>query len=128
MSEGECSIDAMTDLRHRLQSALMPAMRARDTATVSAIRSALAALANAEAVPVEHPRAPLTDGPIAGAVGVGAAEAPRRELGPDEVHEIVSAEVVERREAAAELAQSGRHDAAQRLTDEANALAGLLGA
>ena len=46
-----------TDLRALLQSALLPAMRAGDKDTVAVVRSALAAIANAEAVPVDaaHP-------------------------------------------------------------------------
>ena len=81
-----------TDLRTRLQSALLPAMRAGDGDTVAVVRSALAALANAEAVPVESP-GPVADGPIAGAVtGIGSTEAPRRTLTPDEVRAVVESE------------------------------------
>ncbi|GAB3441134.1 hypothetical protein GCM10027517_16610 [Phycicoccus ginsengisoli] len=110
------------DLRNRLQQALLPAMRARDAAAVSAIRSALAAVANAEAVPVQRPSASLGDGPVAGAVGVGAAEAPRRELVDGEVRALVEAEVAERRQAADQLTSAGRADAADRLHAEADAL------
>jgi uncharacterized protein YqeY len=46
-----------TDLRTRLQSALLPAMRAGDRDTVAVVRSALAALANAEALTPEEVRA-----------------------------------------------------------------------
>ena len=118
----------MTDqeLRARLQGALVPSMRARDTAAVSAIRSALAAVANAEAIPVEHRSASLTDGPVAGTVGVGAAEAPRRELADGEVRALVEAEVAERRAAADQLVAAGRGDAAERLHAEAAALTRLL--
>jgi uncharacterized protein YqeY len=114
----------MTDqeLRARLQGALVPAMRARDAAAVSAIRSALAAVANAEAVPVDRPSASLTGGPVAGAIGVGAAEAPRRELADGEVRTLVEAEVAERRRAADQLTAAGRGDAADRLHAEADAL------
>src|SRR5215468_9855921 len=39
-------------VRSRLQAALRTAMKAQDTVAVSALRSALAAIANAEAIPV----------------------------------------------------------------------------
>jgi uncharacterized protein len=46
-----------TDLQTRLQAALLPAMRAGDRDTVAVVRSALAALANAEALTPEEVRA-----------------------------------------------------------------------
>ncbi|MBM6401656.1 GatB/YqeY domain-containing protein [Phycicoccus sonneratiae] len=108
------------DLRARLSDALRPAMRARDAAAVSALRSALGAVANAEAVPV-------SDAPSAGAleearVGVGAADAPRRELTEDDVRRVVHAEVAEREGAAEVLAGHARHDEAARLRAEAAVL------
>lgn len=113
------------DLRTSLSSALRPAMRARDAAAVAALRSALAAVANAEAVPIEH-------APPAGAleqtrVGVGAADAPRRELTEDAVREVVRGEVVEREEAAGLLDGHGRVDEAARLRAEAAVLREHLG-
>ena len=85
----------MTDLTARLRAGLTAAMRARDRTAVRALRTALAAVANAEAQPVADP-APaslLADGPIAGAVaGLGAAEVARRELSEDDVRQIVRAE------------------------------------
>jgi hypothetical protein len=44
------------DIRITLQRALRAAMKSRDTVAVSALRSALAAIANAEAVPAPAPR------------------------------------------------------------------------
>jgi hypothetical protein len=53
-------------------------MRERDDTATSALRSALSAIDNAEAVDAP-PQPTLASGPIAGAVvGVGAAEVPRR--------------------------------------------------
>lgn len=108
------------DLRTSLSSALVPAMRARDAAAVAALRSALAAVANAEAVPIEH-------APPAGAleqtrVGVGAADAPRRELTEEDVREVVRGEVTEREQAAGVLDGHGRADEAARLRAEAAVL------
>ena len=101
-------------------------MKARDAATVAALRSALAALDNAEAV-APPPAPALQDGVIAGAVaGLGAGEAARAELSEARMAEIVGAEVADRRAAAADYAQAGRAERAARLTAEADALAGFL--
>lgn len=114
------------DLRALLQSSLLPAMRVGDKDTVDVVRSALAAIANAEAVPVDDASA-LTEGPIAGAaVGVGATEAPRRELTPEEVREIVEGERQERVHAAQESEAGGLGEYAGRLRTQAAVLAFLL--
>jgi uncharacterized protein len=63
-------------LRTRLRAALLAARRARDADTVSALRVALSALENAEAVPTAARAGALEDAPS----GVGASEAPRRTL------------------------------------------------
>lgn len=93
----------------RLRADLVSAMRRRDGEEISALRSALAAIANAEAQPVEaESNRLLGDGPIAGAaVGVGAAEVPRRLRTDDDARRIVMAERDERREAAAQIDESG---------------------
>ena len=115
-----------TDLRTRLQSALLPAMRAGDRDTVAVVRSALAALANAEAVAVEPP-GPLADGPIAGATtGVGSTEAPRRTLTPEEVRAVVERERQDRIRAAEESEAGGLGEYAARLRTQAAVLAFLL--
>ena len=108
------------DLRARLASALHPAMRARDAAAVSALRSAIAAIGNAEAVPVDTV-------PAAGAVeharvGHGAADAARRELSEVEVREVVEGEVASRVAAADHLDEVGRPDEAARLRTEVDVL------
>ncbi len=91
-------------------------MKARDAAAVSALRSALAAIDNAESVDAPSVGKKYS-GPIAGAVsGLGAAEAPRRELSEDEIEDIVRAEVAERRAAAKEYGSLGRDDDGHRLT------------
>ncbi|WP_200961219.1 hypothetical protein [Phycicoccus sp. Soil802] len=114
------------DLRALLQSSLLPAMRVGDKDTVSVVRAALAAIANAEAVPVDD-AAPLTDGPIAGAaVGLGATEAPRRELSQDEVRQIVERERQDRIHAAEESEAGGLGEYAARLRTQAAVLAFLL--
>jgi uncharacterized protein len=110
----------------RLQQALRAALQARDTVAVSALRSAQAALGNAESV--VHPPAAPGHGHqhIAGSIeGVGAAEAPRRALSDAEVGAIIAAEISERREAAELYQRVGHADRAARLRREADALAAL---
>jgi hypothetical protein len=97
-------------------------MKARDQQTVAALRSALAAIDNAEAVEVTSTPPPAQPGPpperegagtpesatpvagagsVAGAViGVGAGEVERRSLTVGEMEAIVQREVAERRTAA----------------------------
>ncbi|MCX3063895.1 GatB/YqeY domain-containing protein [Streptomyces beihaiensis] len=85
-------------------------MRARDKAAVSALRSALAAVENAEAVVVEAGAADRGAGAVeASPVGAGATEAVRRELSESGVAEIVRAEIAERLDAAAQLGGDAVH-------------------
>jgi uncharacterized protein YqeY len=110
-------------LRVRLRTELTPAMRARDTVAITAIRSALAAIDNAEAVPGEELRTSTGDGPIAGArLGLGAGEAQRRELTEQDVADIVGSEISGRLTAATEVEQAGRPDHGERLRAEAAVL------
>lgn len=110
-----------------MRSALTDAMRSRDRLGASALRSGIAALDNAEAVPVTD-AVPLDGGsPIAGAaVGLGATEAARRELSTADEHALVRGEVAERREAAAEVGAAGRADRAADLHHEADVLESVL--
>ncbi len=110
-------------------------MRQRDLVAVSALRSALSALANAEAVPVDHD-APLPGPESAGhsaevagaALGVGATEVDRRALSEAEAEQIVRAEADERDQAAAGYRQAGRAERAERLGAEAAAIRAVLDA
>ncbi|MFD4438262.1 hypothetical protein ACFWPK_00620 [Nocardia sp. NPDC058519] len=113
----------MTSLRERLRAALKPAMKARDLGAVSALRSALAAIDNAEAIDVGEMRAgAMEDSPV----GLGAAEAGRRDLTDVEIEAIVRREIDERRHAATEYEHHGAIDRRDRLIAEADALAALL--
>ncbi|WP_200304015.1 hypothetical protein [Streptomyces adelaidensis] len=96
-------------------------MRARDKAAVSALRTTLAALDNAEAVPVDEAdsRGPALE---LSPVGAGATEAARRELSEGGVVDIVRAEAGERLEAAARLTAPAHADRAARLRAEAAVL------
>ena len=117
--------DAASPLHTRLRRALPPALKARDRAAVAALRSALAAIDNAQAV--EAPPAPRSGGVVAGAVtGLGAGDVPRRRLSASDIAAIVRAEVADRRVAATDYERAGQVDAAARLTAEADALAAYL--
>lgn len=108
-------------IRLRMRQALPEAMRARDKAAVSALRSTLAALDNAEAVPADEvePRgSALEQSPV----GVGATEAARRELSEHLVVDVVRAEAAERLDVAARLTAPAHADRAARLRAEADVL------
>lgn len=112
-------------IRGRLRAGLTRAMKERDRVAVTALRSALGAVDNAEAVEdtVEAP----TDGVIAKSVpGLGAGEAPRRQLSEDDVVATVRREIEDRRTAADEYRAAGRPDHADRLDAESAVLAGFL--
>jgi uncharacterized protein len=112
-----------SEIRIALQRALRAAMKSRDTVAVSALRSALAAIANAEAVPAPAP-APAAGGRhVAGAVeGVGAAETQRRQLSAAETALLVRDEITQRQAAAAHYRAAGHSDRSERLMREASAL------
>ena len=87
-------------------------MRARDTRRVSVLRMLIAAIDNAEAVPL--PPATSRDGPRTRAIsehvavtGDGPAEVERRELTADEVNNLISREIASIESAAAELRALG---------------------
>jgi uncharacterized protein YqeY len=122
----------------RLQVALRAAMRERDTVAMSALRSALGAIANAEAVPLPEafgrtlpgappPVPPSENMPIAGSVaGLGGAEIDRRMLTDDEATAIAAAEAADRRAAARDYQAAGHADRAGRLRREAQAIEAAL--
>ncbi|WP_333736893.1 hypothetical protein [Streptomyces sp. IBSBF 2806] len=96
-------------------------MRTRDKTAVSALRATLAALDNAEAVPVDEARlrgVALEQSPV----GVGVTEAVRRELSEGDAADIVRAEATERLEAAAQSTAPAYADRAARLRAEAAVL------
>jgi uncharacterized protein YqeY len=109
-------------LRQRLRDALPGALRERDRAAVSALRSALAAIENAEAV-VPDPAAVRGLAVERTPLGPGTTEVARRELTEPEVERLVRAEVAEREAVAGEYERAGRHEYAARLRAEAAALA-----
>ncbi|MFN8145861.1 MAG: hypothetical protein U0R76_00235 [Candidatus Nanopelagicales bacterium] len=119
----------MTALEQALRSALVPAMRAKDEAAVSALRSALSAVANGQAVDVRDVdlRGTEQSEHVAGAlVGVGAAEVERRTLSEGDARSIVEAERWSRESDASTYEQHGQPERAARLRAEADVLAGVL--
>jgi uncharacterized protein len=111
------------DLPERLRLALRAALRARDAVAAAALRSALGALGNAEAVPAPAGLAGTTSSHIAGAAaGPGAAEAQRRRLTAAQAAAVVQAEIDERLAAATQYDSAGHADRAARLRAEAQAL------
>jgi uncharacterized protein len=121
-------------VRSRLRAALRAAMKERDTVAASGLRSALAAIANAEAVslpaassgPPARPAAQSSPH-FAGAVaGLGAAEVSRREVTDDEAAAIAATEAADRRAAARDYQAAGHADRADRLRREAQAIESAL--
>lgn len=108
----------MEAVTRRLRNALTVAMGERNADAVAALKSTLAAIANAEAVD-----APVTSTPR---LGLGAGEAPRRALSEDEAVQIIRAEIAERASAAKEYERLGQTEAAGRLRAQAAALEQLI--
>lgn len=113
--------------RDELRSRLLTARKQRDAVSVSALRTALSAIDNAEtpdAVPTT-----ASAGPVAGAVeGLGAAEVPRKRLTDTELRTVVQGEVDERLAAADEMAAGGYPERAAALRAEAAIIVDLLAA
>ena len=95
----------------------------RNQVAVSALRSALSAISNAEAVSAPPAVAAASSPYIAGATaGPGAGDAPRRHLSAADLEQIVRAEVSERLLAARDYERAGHADWARRLRSEASVL------
>lgn len=92
-------------------------MKERNRPAVRAIRSLLAAIDNAEAVPIQQT---FDSGAHVAhaAVGAGAGDQPRRELTGADLAQIVEREARERASAQDEYLRAGREDEAQELAEE----------
>lgn len=97
-------------IRDLLQSELATAMRGRDTQVVAALRSALSALANAEAAPAtEQPHPGATATHFAGAApGLGAAEGQRLHVNEDQQRAILADEAADLARHVTQLERVGR--------------------
>ncbi len=98
-------------------------MKQKDRAALAAYRTALAAIDNAEAVPLgeEHRAGAVELSPV----GVGRADVERRPLTEQEMAEIIRLDAQDRLAAAKSLA-GANPDAARRLRREASLLIALL--
>ena len=113
-------MDATPDsIRERLVTALPQALKERDTLAVDALRSAIAAIENATAVDAPEVADAISAHVAGSTAGVGATEAPRRELTESDLLAIVVAEAVERETEAATYRDLGQTDAADRLVAQA---------
>lgn len=117
-------------LRDSLDAELAAALRGRDRAVASAVRSALSALANAEAVPVEAELdTSFGTEHFAGSVaGLGAAEAGRNLLTDEQQRALVAGEIAELNGHAERLVRLCRRDEADGARRGARALNRALGA
>jgi uncharacterized protein len=121
------AVSYATYWRARLREALLAARKDRDSTRVSALRSALSAIDNAETPDGAQLDAP-SSGAIANAVvGLGAAEVARRELSDAQIRELLRAEVDERMTAAQDFTAAGHLERAATLCTEAAVLSDLLG-
>lgn len=121
------SDDVLSELRARLRTDLKTAMKARSGVDVAAIRSLLAALDDAQAVPAPAhvPASSLAGEHLAGAaVGVGSTEVARLELTQTEIALVVDGQIEERRAAATTFDAVDQPDAADRLRAEARVIEG----
>ena len=122
---GVCPPD---EIMTRLRRALGMALKARQAGSVSALRSAMSAIGNAEAVDPAASRPGGTGSPhFAGTVaGLGAGEAQRCRLTEADAVAIVRREAAEREAAASEYERGGRAEEAARLREGARVLMGVL--
>lgn len=108
-------------MRAEMRTDLTAALKARDRVATAALRSGLAAIENAEAVPTEHG---ADSGGVATAPGVADVE--RRLLTEADLRLIVETEVQERSAAARRYQELGRSDLAEQARAEAEVLGGYL--
>lgn len=121
--------DAAQALRAALRHGLVTALKARDTDALAALRTTIAAIDNAEAVPVPVPDTsrPATSVHIAGSrSGPGSTEAARRQLSASELRDILAGQITEHTREADRYDALGRADAAERLRRQARTLTAYL--
>lgn len=109
-------------LREQMKVDLTQAMKARENATVATLRSVLAAIDNAEAVPVNETTFLVE--PVLGQ----RHEAPRKLLSTDDIQQIIQKEIDERRAASVKYTKLGLQAEAERLQTAAALLAAYLNA
>ena len=114
-------------VRATLRHGLTTALKARDAEALAALRTAIAAIDNAEAIATTDTQRPVTSADIAGASsGVGSTEAVRRSLNSGQLRDIMREQIAEYAREADRYDALGRPDAADRLRYRAGILAAHL--
>lgn len=111
----------MSSLRDRARASLRVAMRERDRESVAAVRGLLSAFDNAGAVPHE-----MRAGAMEQAVGLGRAEAERRDLTEADLTALALEEIREHRAAAEAAAARADAVTAASLQRQASCIEALL--
>lgn len=101
--------DAASALRDRLNGDLLSAMKSRDRIATAALRSLMAALDNASAVPMSKGAASIV-GPV--------SDVPRKMLSTEDCRRILAGEARSRTEAAEDYERLGRHHEAAQMRAE----------
>jgi hypothetical protein len=115
--------DEAQALRRALRQGLITAMKARDTGAVAALRTAIAAIDNAQAVPASAQAQTAASAHIAGArSGPGSTEATRRQLSRGELQHILRAQIVEHAREADRYHALNQVKAAEQLRHQARTL------
>jgi hypothetical protein len=110
-------------LRAELRHGLTAALKARDAEALAALRTAIAAIDNAEAIATADTHRPVTSADIAGASsGVGSTEAVRQSLSSGQLRDIVCEQITEYAREADRYDALGQPDAAHRLRHRAGIL------
>jgi uncharacterized protein YqeY len=110
-------------LRSLLRADLITVTKARQPDAIAALRTAIAAIDNAEAVTTPDQPGSAVSEYVAGAVaGVGSSEAARRVLSLADLRAILQEEIDERIVAADRYDSYGKASAADRLRREADVL------
>jgi uncharacterized protein YqeY len=110
----------MNASRRQMKADLINAMKSREHLKVATLRSVLAALDNAEAVPVSGQRT------VAEPVIGQSHEVPRKVLSEEEITQIIQREIDERKAASTEYLRLGQLDEAARLQSAAALIAAYL--
>jgi uncharacterized protein len=101
-------------LVERMRGDLVAAMKERDRATVNVLRTTLAAIANAEAPPIDEPVAQVVGAPAL----AGPNERERLVLTDDDIERIVREEIADREHTIEQVAAAGADDEAATLRAE----------
>ncbi|MGH3723384.1 MAG: hypothetical protein ACRDUS_04580 [Mycobacterium sp.] len=109
-------------MRATLRTDLAVAMKARNSRAVSALRTTIAAIDNAESVDPSEKITPGNAHIEGAATGLGAAEATRRVLSPADVRAILQAQIDDRAAEADRYDSLGQAEAAGQLRGEAEVL------